>query len=213
VGDTFAVAVMARQYDDTFTLLDRVVITRPTDLAAHQDTLQRVRERLPVVITGRLAGDEVDQPFAMTSTTVSGTPVWTCDLITSGVYAPTIATKDGWLIMANQQQGAVAVLETLGGGRSVADLPDTKRLAKASGDGPVRQVMVLDLDRSAEAYQQIMTAMETGQTFRSWDAGDFWGVRVRDLLEILSGVEGVDSWSTHTPEGLAGETRYRLFKG
>jgi len=213
VGDSFAVAVMARQYDDTFTLLDRVVITRPADLAAHQDTLQRVRERLPVVVTGRLAGDEVDQPFAMTSTTVSGTPVWTCDLITRGVYAPTIATVDGWLIMANQQQGAVAVIETLGGGRSVADLPGTKRLAKASGDGPVRQVMVLDLHRSAQVYEQIMTAMETGETFRSWDAREFWGERVRDLLEVLSGVEAVDSWSTHTPEGLEGETRYRLFKG
>ncbi len=213
VGDTFAVAVLARQYDQTFTLLDRVVVTRPTDLAASEEALRRVRERLPAVVTGRLAGEDVGGAFPMTRTTVSGHEVYTCDLITRGVYAPSIAVADGWLIMANQRQGAEAVIDALGKGRSMADLPDARRLAEASGEGPLRQVLVLDLARSTEVYEAIVGAMETGDTFRSWDARVFWTERFPDLLDVLSTIEGVDSWSTHTPAGLEGETTYLLFQG
>jgi len=49
-----------------------------------------------------------------------------------------------------------------------------------------------------------------GNTFRSWSAEEFWTVRVTELLQVLASVQGIASWSSHTDEGLVGETVYRL---
>ena len=74
----------------------------------------------------------------------------------------------------------------------------------------MRQALYLDMAGSRDAYEAIVGAMERGDTFRSWDAQEFWGERMRDLLGALSAVERVGSWSTETPAGLRGETVYLL---
>jgi len=210
VGDRFTVGVLSRTYDATFTLLDRVVVTRPGSGPAVQQALAKVRDRLPANVTQRLAGD-VERPFPLESVQVTGGQMWTFDLVTGGLYAPTIATRDGWLIMASNTEAAQAVLDTMDGGPSVAQLPRATELVQASGEGSVRQALYLDLERTRDTYNQVIDAMEQGDTFSSWSAREFWGERVPDLLEVLGSVEGVTSWSSETSEGLRGETRYQLF--
>ena len=207
VGDRFAVAVVARQYDPTFTLLDRVVVTRPADRAAAEAAFERVVATLPDQVTERLAGDTA-RPFPMVAETVGGTEVLTFDLYTRGVYAPTLAWVDGWLVMANTVEGAGAVIEAAGGRGSLDRVGDARRLATASG--PLRQALYLDVTASREAYQDVIGAMERGDTFRSWNAQEFWGERMRALVNALETVRGVRSWSTETPAGLRGETVYLL---
>lgn len=212
VGDRFAVGVLSRSYDATFTLLDRVVITRPGNGPAAQKALAVVREQLPANVTRRLAGETL-RPFPLQSVQVKGGQMWTFDLVTNGIYAPTIATRDGWLIMASNTEAAQAVLDTMNGGPSVAQLSLAKELARSGGEGSMRQALYLDLDRTRETYNRVIDAMEQGDTFSSWSAREFWGERVPDLLEVLESVEGVTSWSSDTCEGLRGETRYQLFDG
>ncbi len=209
VGDRFAVAVLARSYDDTFSLLDRVVVTRPVDPEAAAAAFEQMRTALPLRVTERLAGDAA-RPFPMTRQTVDGHEVWTFDLYTRGVYAPTLTWVDGWLVMANTVEGARSVLTAAGGKDSLAALPDAQRLALGASPGPLCQALYLDLDASREAYEAVVGAMERGDTFRSWGAQEFWGERMRDLLGTLATVRGVGSWSTETPAGLRGETVYRL---
>ena len=208
VGDRFAVGVLARPYDDTFTLLDRVVISRPTQAKTAEVTLRTVRQTLPVRVTERLAG-EVRRPLPMTREEVLGFEVWTFDLYTRGVYAPSFALVDGWLVQANSVAGVRAVIEAHSLKRSLADSAEAmETLQTQGGEGSIRQVMVLDLDASRVAYESVMSAMEQGGTFRSWSAQEFWGERMRDLLAMLQPVHGVTSWSRHTDEGIVGETVY-----
>lgn len=209
VGDRFAVAVLARQYDGTFSLLDRVVVTRPVDEVASRAAFEQVVAALPRRVTERLAGD-TSRPFPMTERTVDGQQVWTFDLYTRGVYAPTLAWVDGWLVQANTVESARAVFAVAGGRGSLAEVPDAQRLAHAASAGPMRQALYLDMAGSRDAYEAIVGAMERGDTFRSWDAQEFWGERMRDLLGALSAVQRVGSWSTETPAGLRGETVYLL---
>jgi len=206
-GDRFAVAVMARQYDASFTLLDRVVATRPADRTAADAAFERVVATLPSQVTGRLAGDTT-RPFPLVTRTVGGTEVLTFDLYTRGVYAPTLAWVDGWLVMANTVEGATAVIEAASGKNSLDRVGDARRLATASG--PMRQALYLDVAASTEAYHDVLDAMERGETFRSWTAEEFWGQRMQDLVGALESIRGVRSWSTETPTGLRGETVYLL---
>ena len=209
VGDRFAVGVLSRPYDDTFTVLDRVVITRPADPDAARAAYEQVVAALPRRVTERLAGD-VQRPFPTRTDRIGDVDVWSFDLYTRGVYAPALAWVDGWLVMGNTVDGPRAVIEAAGGHRSLATLPEARRAVRDAQHGPLRQVLYLDLDRSRTAYETVIGAMERGDTFRSWDAHQFWGERVRDLLYVLEPVEGVTSWSTETERGLEGETVYLL---
>ncbi len=209
VGDQFGVAVLSRPYDDTFTLVDRVVVTRPVDRGAAEVVLRQVRTHLPGVVTERLAGD-VDQPFPLKREKILGVDVWTFDLYTEGVYAPSFAYIDGWLVMANSIHGVQAALDSRSRKTNLAEVPAARELVDLDTHGSVRQVLYLDVDASRETYEAVVSAMEKGDTFRSWYAQEFWTERMRDLLVILEPVEGITSWSTHTPEGLMGETVYRI---
>ena len=210
VGDCFAVAVLARPYDDTFTLLDRVVVTRPTHPVTAEVVLRGVREALPAAVTGRLAGD-VQRPFPMVKEEVLGHDVWTFDLYTRGIYAPSLAMVDGWLILGNSVEGVTAVIEARAQKRTLADGKSTRdRVRIDPAAGTMRQALYLDLDTSRETYETVIDAMQKGNTFRSWSAQEFWGERVIDLLHVLGPVQGITSWSSHTDEGLEGETVYRL---
>ena len=209
VGDRFGVGVFARRYDDTFTLLDRVVATRPTDRAAAAAALAAVRDALPGLVTERLAGD-VKRPFPLVTEQVAGVEVWTFDLYTRGLYAPTLAWTDGWLLMANSPDGMAAALEARSNKASLADRKDLRALVHNDERGAIRQVLYVDLDSSRETYDTIVTAMEKGDTFRSWSAREFWTVRMRDLLDVLATVDDVSAWSAHRPGGLYGETVYHL---
>jgi hypothetical protein len=211
VGDQFGIAVLARPYDDTFTLLDRVVVTRPVDRGAAEVVLRQVRAHLPGVVTERLAGD-VRQPFALKREQVLGVDVWTFDLYTRGVYAPSFAFVDGWLVMANSVHGVQAALEARSRKETLAVVDATQDLMEVESTGSTRQVLYLDVDTSREVYESVVSAMEKGDTFRSWSAQEFWTERMRDLLVVLGPVHGVVSWSSHTPAGLEGETLY-LFEG
>jgi len=210
VGDRFAVAVLARPYDDTFTLLDRVVLTRPTQTSTAGVVLRRVREALPAEVTGRLAGD-VQRPFPMVRETVMGHDVWTFDLYTRGVYAPSFAMVDGWLIWANSVEGVTAVLESRAHNKTLAHNPSSRDwIREEPAGGSLRQALYLDLEGSRDTYEKVAAALLKGNTFRSWSAEEFWTVRVTELLQVLASVQGIASWSSHTDEGLVGETVYRL---
>jgi hypothetical protein len=209
VGDRFGVGVFARRYDDTFTLLDRVVATRPTDRAAAAAALSAVREALPGLVTERLAGD-VDRPFPMTTEQIAGVEVWTFDLYTRGVYAPTVAYTDGWVLMANSPEGLAAALEARQRKATLADRKDLRELMQQDGGGAICQALYVDLDGSRETFDTIVSAMERGDTFRSWSTREFWTVRMRDLLGVLATVDDVTAWSSHRPGGLYGQTVYHL---
>ena len=212
VGDCFAVAVLARPYDDTFTLLDRVVVTRPAQPTTAGVVLRKVQEALPAQVTGRLAGD-VQRPFPMVREAVLGHDVWTFDLYTRGIYAPSFALVDGWLIWANSIEGVTAVIEARAQKRTLAQSKATRDLIQLEpAAGSMRQVLYLDLDTSRDTYETVMIAMQHGDTFRSWSAQEFWTERVMDLLHVLGPVQGITSWSSHTDEGLEGETVY-VFEG
>ena len=207
VGNQFGVAVLARPYDDTFTVLDRVVVTRPVDRAAAEMLLREVRGALPTVVTERLAGD-VKQPFLLKREKILGSDVWTFDLYTRGIYAPSFTYVDGWLVMANSLHGVEAALNARSRKSNLATLGAAKELTEVEASGSLRQVLYLDVVASREVYDSVVASMEKGDTFRSWSAQEFWTERMRDLLAILGPVQGVLSWSSHTPEGLEGETIY-----
>ncbi len=209
VGDRFAVAVLARSVEPRMPVLDRVVVTRPTDAETAERLLETMRRELPPLVTARLAGD-VERPFPMTSVLVEGTDLWSFDLVTRGIYGPALALRDGWLIQASNAASARAVIEALARGRSAAGRADSAALAGQVEEGSVRQVLLVDLAAVRTTYGQIVDAMERGDTFRSWEAREFWGTRVRDLLHVLSAVDGVSAWSSRTDEGLVGQTVYRI---